>query len=144
MTLRRSDRRNFSRKVMSIAYERAKDAQGIPHCEGCTAPLMPGRFRYDHTIPWELSRDSSVGNCRLLCFNCDDGKTHQVDIPWIAKANRQRDKHRGAMERSRTPLPCGRNSSRKKTISGRVIPRVSQRQKMRAYLQDRGAVFEED
>jgi 5-methylcytosine-specific restriction enzyme A len=123
MKFRRSDRRNFTRKVMSIAYARATDADGVTRCEGCTAPVGPGGFRYDHTIPFELSRDSRVSNCRLLCTSCDDGKTHRMDIPWIAKANRQRDKHRGAFERSRRPLPCGHASPFKKTIGGRVVRR---------------------
>jgi len=139
MSFRRNDRRHFTKKVKLIALQMA-----LGRCEGCTAPLSVGHYTFDHKIPWELTRDSRVENCQILCDNCNDTKTGLRDIPLIAKANRQRDKHRGIVERSRTPLPCGRKSRMKKTIAGRVIPRVSGRQKLRAYLQERGAVFEED
>ena len=76
MTFRHTDRRNFTRKVKVIAFQKAKGK-----CEGCTARLALGHYTYDHKVPWELSRDSSVENCQVLCDNCDDGKTHQVDVP---------------------------------------------------------------
>ena len=138
MSFRRNDRRAFPAKVKNIAY-----AMTLGVCEGCTAPLRPGHFTYDHKIPWELSRDSRVENCQVLCDNCNDTKTSRRDIPLIAKANRQRAKHIGAVDKSRTPLPCGRGSRMKKQIGGRVVPRVSQREKLRAYLRDNGA-FEEE
>jgi len=91
MSFRGTDRRAFSRKVQRIAIARAKG-----HCQGCTAPLAPGRYRVDHIVPWELSRDSSINNAQVLCSSCDHGKTYRVDIPVIAKSDRQRDKHIGS------------------------------------------------
>jgi hypothetical protein len=134
-----SDRRHFTRKVKSARYAYVHGC-----CEGCGMSVRPGHFDYHHEPPWEIFHKSGFDECRLLCDLCHDHKSQTRDIPWIAKANRQRDKHRGAMERSRTPLPCGRNSSRKKTIQGKVILRVSEGEKLRAYLAEQGVRFEED
>lgn len=128
MSFRRNDRRTFSRKTMQIAYARTKDGEGVHRCQGCTAPLVPGKFIYDHVIPWEISRDSSIGNCQLLCAACDAIKTPLVDIPVIAKSNRQRDRHIGAVK-SRHPMQCGRASKRTKTFGHGVQPRLTQAQK---------------
>ena len=139
MSFRRNDRRHFTRKVMSARFAYAREC-----CEGCGAPVRQGHFDYHHEPPWEIARDSRFEACRLLCDLCHEGVTSSRDIPWIAKSDRQRDKHRAAMPPSTNPLPCGRGSRMKKTIGGRVIPRVSGSQKLRAYLAERGAEFEED
>ena len=39
-------RREFPAKVKLAAFKRAAD-----RCERCAAPLLPGRFDYDHVIP---------------------------------------------------------------------------------------------
>jgi 5-methylcytosine-specific restriction enzyme A len=132
MSFRRTDRRNFSRKVKQIAFARAHG-----HCQGCTAPLSVGHYVYDHVIPWELSRDSSIGNCQVICNACDSIKTGTRDLPRIAKSNRQRDRHIGAASKSRTPLPCGRDTGRSKTIRGEVVVRMSGAQKHALMLEHR-------
>jgi hypothetical protein len=45
-----------------------------------------------------------------------------VDVPVIRKAQRKEAKHLGARKSAR-PLPAGRSSPWKKTLSGKVVPR---------------------
>lgn len=119
MNFRQNDRRNFTRKVKVIAWRRCK---GL--CEGCGVPLVSGHIRYDHKNPWELSRDSSVDNCQIICDTCDAPKT-AGDQTTIAKSNAVRDKHIGAMPRSRNPLPGSRRSPFKFKIGGGIVDRLT-------------------
>lgn len=132
MTFRRDDRRDFSRKVKLVAFAKAKG-----HCDGCTAPLCVGHFVYDHIVPWALGRDSSIANCQVLCDACNTIKTGTLDVPVIAKSNRQRDRHIGAKGKSRTPLPCGRDSWAQKKVGGKVVRRASGLDKHRALMAKR-------
>ena len=97
-------RRNFSAAVKRAAWQRCNG-----RCQDCTAPVAAGGFIYDHIVPWELTRDSSLGNCQVLCLSCDDDKTYGRDIPMIAAADRKADFHLGVSGpgRGRCPLPCG-------------------------------------
>lgn len=124
MPFRRHDPRHFFRKVKSTAYRRCN---GL--CQSCNAALRPGYFEYHHTIPWAISHDSTLHNCTVLCLPCHGLVTDAVDIPTIAKSNRQRDRHIGAMDKSRNPFPCGRDSAKSKTVRGRVVVRLSGAQK---------------
>jgi hypothetical protein len=54
--------------------------------------------------------------------SCHKAKTAD-DVGSIAKANRARNRHLGAKPPSRTPLPCGRGSKWKRTMSGRTVLR---------------------
>ena len=116
-TFRRRDRREFPRKVKLIAFQRCHGK-----CEKCEVPLSVGHFIYDHIIAWELSRDSSVDNCQVVCSNCDAPKTAK-DQTVIAKSNRVRDNHIGARNPSRHPLPGSRRSPFKMKIGGGVVDR---------------------
>lgn len=109
-------RREFTAKVKYAAFERAAG-----HCEICTAFLMPGRFRYDHRIPDYLGGEPTLENCVVQCITCDKPKT-AADQTTIAKVKRVRARHIGASE-SRTPMPCGKRSKWKRTMSGKVVPR---------------------
>lgn len=142
MNFRRNDRRAFSRKVKTIAYARQKDDRGLARCAKCTAALRPGHFRYDHIEPWELGRDSRLENCQVICDGCDAVKT-PGDQAVIAKSNAVRDKHRGAGPRSRSPMPCGRQSRRSRTIRGRVVPRLTGAQKHARTMAARAIGFAE-
>jgi 5-methylcytosine-specific restriction enzyme A len=60
--------RRFTRKVKRLAFDRCGG-----RCEGrlddgarCAVTLATGRIIYDHRIPWEISRDSSLVNCQVL------------------------------------------------------------------------------
>jgi 5-methylcytosine-specific restriction enzyme A len=79
----------FSAKIRDAAYERAGGC-----CEECGRRLATGDIEYDHRIPWDTSRDSSLQNCVCLCRGCHRGKT-RADIKDIAKGRRVRRKHRG-------------------------------------------------
>jgi len=79
-----STRRNFSAAVKRAAWQRCNG-----RCQDCTAPVAAGGFIFDHIVPWELTRDSSIANCQVLCLTCDDDKTYGRDIPMIAEADRK-------------------------------------------------------
>ena len=108
----------FPAKIKVAAY---RLCQG--RCEGCTAPLLPGRFQYDHRLPVAMGGASSLDNCEVLCSACHGAKTCERDIPTIAKSNRVRNKFIGAKTPSRRPLPGGRNSKYKIKLDGSVVPR---------------------
>ena len=84
-------RQEFSTKVRLAAYDRAAG-----HCEGCTAPLRPGKYAYDHRIPAGLDGPPTLENCQVLCDACHSPKTRHEDVPTIAKSKRVRAKHAGA------------------------------------------------
>jgi hypothetical protein len=111
-------RQEFPAKVKVAAFERCKG-----RCEGCTAPLRPGKFRYDHRIPDALGGKPTLENCQVLCLACDAPKTNGQDIPAIAKANRVRSKFIGAKAPSRRPLPGGKNDKFKRTIGRGTVLR---------------------
>jgi len=110
-------RREFPAKVKIAAFKRAAD-----HCEGCSAPLMPGRFDYDHVIPDWMGGEPTLENCAVLCKSCHGTKTGQQDAPTIAKAKSVQRKHIGA-HKSRNPPPGGRGDKRKRKIDGTVVRR---------------------
>lgn len=120
-----TDRRQFSPAVKRATFER---------CGGrcaCTAKLAPGNVIYDHRIPWEISRDSSLDNCEPRCRACDHTKTYEIDIPIIAKVKRMADAHINARSPSSRPMPCGRNSGFKKTMRGQIVARFNMAQMLR-------------
>jgi len=132
-------RRTFAPAVKRAAWKRCN---GL--CEKCTAPVAAGGFIYDHRIPWEISRDSSLSNCQILCKSCDKLKTYGDDIPTIAHVHRMGDFHFGVRGPGQgdSRLPCGRLSVHRKTIKGRVIERATQSQLHRAAMVRRYGGFE--
>jgi HNH endonuclease len=138
--------RFFSNETRRALMRRASASNGIPQCEwlfgfGCGAALRPGKYVYDHIVPYELTRDSTFENAQVLCDNCNGKKTFVCDVPRIAKAKRVEDKHIGAERQSRRPMPCGRNSRRKMKIGGGTEPRMNLSQKMAALREKLGGVY---
>ena len=129
--------RFFSKQVKRDAFARAAG-----RCQGICGhkEVVTGQFVYDHIVPYQISHDSTLANCQLLCDTCDAIKTYQIDIPDIAKSNRVRDRHIGANV-IRKPLPCGRNSKRSMTMSGKVVPRLTLGQRMKRMRKKLGGVF---
>lgn len=84
----------FSRKVRRRIIERAQGK-----CEKCGAVLKPGAGEIDHILAAELGGEATPANGRLLCKVCHLAKTAD-DVRRIRKADRQRDKHIGAMKPS--------------------------------------------
>lgn len=107
-----SGRLEFSRKTRAAVHLRAGGC-----CELCGARLKVGEGEVDHILAAELGGDASIDNARLLCRVCHREKTTS-DVRRIRKADRQRDKHTGAVKRSRNPLPFGRGSDKKAKIGG--------------------------
>ena len=119
--------RFFTKKIKRAALARA---DGVCEC-GCGLPLIVPRIRFDHRIPWTLTRNSSLANCQVLRFECDAEKTYQRDLPMIADTRRMGDFHAGISgpgKNNGPKLPCGRMSVTRKTIKGRVVERQTQAQ----------------
>ena len=84
-------RRDFPRKVKAQAILRANGC-----CEACSAKLKVGEAEVDHILPDALGGEPILSNARVLCRVCHRAKTDQ-DIGRIRKADRQRDRHSGAL-----------------------------------------------
>ena len=110
-----SRRSEFSAKIRVAAYERAKG-----RCEGCTAPLLAGRFQYDHDIPDGLGGEATLDNCKVLCSACHGEKTAKEDVPTIARAKRKQRNHIGARPKPRNLLPGSKGSGFRKKLNGEV------------------------
>jgi 5-methylcytosine-specific restriction endonuclease McrA len=98
-------RHEFSRKIKAAAI-----ARSAGKCERCSATLKPGEAECDHVLPDALGGEPTLANCMVLCRTCHrgpEGKTTQ-DIRRVRKADRQRDKHSGAVK------PAGKIASRPK------------------------------
>jgi hypothetical protein len=117
--------RRFTRAVMREALARSGR-----RCI-CTALLAPGNVHYDHVTPWEISRDSSLANCKAVCRACHDQKTYATDIPLIAKLKRMGDAHMGARKIASRPFPFGRGSGFKMTMGRKIVARMTLGQQMR-------------
>lgn len=113
-----SRRVEFPAKVKVAAFERCGG-----RCEKCTAPLRPGKFRYDHIVPLAIGGESTLENCQCVCTTCDAPKTYGQDIPAIRKADRAKARHIGAKAKPRRRLPGGRDSKFKIKLDGTVVPR---------------------
>jgi 5-methylcytosine-specific restriction endonuclease McrA len=115
-------RAEFSKKTMREAYERSEGlCEGLrPSGERCCAPV-DHKKHFDHVVPDALGGDTSLINCAVLCVPCHKAKTSKIDVPMIAKAKRNYDKHRGIKKPSR--FPGSRDSKFKKRMDGSVVLR---------------------
>lgn len=84
-------RRDFPRKVKAQAILRAGGC-----CEACSARLKVGEAEVDHILPDALGGEPALANARVLCRVCHREKSTD-DIGRIRKADRQRDRHTGAL-----------------------------------------------
>jgi 5-methylcytosine-specific restriction protein A len=128
--------RQFSRDTMRLAWNRCGG-----RCERCSTKLTSGNTNYDHEISYELSYDSSVWNCQVLCKTCHSYKTGAQDAPVIAEATRQSDLHHGITGPGlgRAPMAAGRKSRLKKTFRHGVVDRKTQVELYRTFMRDRFA-----
>jgi 5-methylcytosine-specific restriction protein A len=109
-------RTEFSTKIRDQAYERSG---GFCEC-GCGRPLVVGQIDYDHRIPWDISRDSTLQNCVCMLRGCHRTKT-RADIRDIAKGRRIRRKHRGIHKRS--GFATNRDGPFKRKLDGTIEKR---------------------
>lgn len=87
-------RRDFPRKIKAQAILRANGC-----CEKCSAKLKVGEAEVDHVLPDALGGEPVLSNAEVLCSHCHKAKTGD-DVRRIRKADRQRDRHTGALAKS--------------------------------------------
>ncbi|SDD93719.1 hypothetical protein SAMN05216337_101791 [Bradyrhizobium brasilense] len=119
-------RRKLSSSQREALYDRCRGDNEFPICNipNCGLPVKPGeRWVESHfPVPHALG-GTETGVAHEAC---NKFYAEHVEVPRIAKAKRVRRKHIGAHV-SRTPLPGGRNDSRKRLIGGGVEPRGARR-----------------
>lgn len=106
------ERVEFSKKTRIEAFQRCAG-----RCEKCDAHLKVGEAEYDHVIPYYFTRDSSLGNCQVLCVPCHrgvGGKTAD-DQADISKSKRIWMKHNGVWPESKAKLK-GRSFAKTRNI----------------------------
>lgn len=120
-------RREFDRKTRAAIIHRATNKAGHVVCEGCGLVLGKKPFEVDHTIPEALVMDKSrpltAADGKLLGKACCHAPKTAEDIRRIRKADRQRDRHTGAMRKTSRPLPGSRASGWKQKLSGEWVRR---------------------
>jgi 5-methylcytosine-specific restriction enzyme A len=116
-------RQEFSKATMREALTRSQGlCEGItPSGERCNANLWQKARHFDHIVPCAIGGDNSLANCATLCVACHKAKTIKIDVPMIAKAKRNYDKHRGIRKPSK--FAGSRNSKWKKKLNGEVVLR---------------------
>jgi 5-methylcytosine-specific restriction protein A len=93
-------------------------------CHLCSMKIDAGQeWDVSHDTPLEMGGDDAGDNLKPAHRRCHRHHTATVDVPIIRKAQRKEAKHIGARKSAR-PLPAGRSSPWKKTLSGKVVPRV--------------------
>jgi hypothetical protein len=101
-------------------YEQARGGAEFPTCNLCPFVVLPGqKWVVSHApVPHALGgTKTGVAHKR-----CNDEHWAKVEAPMLAKVGRQYDKHRG-IHVSRSPMPGGKDDSRKRTMDGRVVDR---------------------
>lgn len=92
MSMRGDQRQEFSQKVRKLAFKRCCDngtKPGKPQCENCGNELVSGNIEYEHLVPDGLGGEPTLENCGVWCARpCSSKKTHTVDNPAMAKADR--------------------------------------------------------
>ena len=99
----RSRRLEFTAATKRDAFSRSG---GVCEChrihwlkrpDGCGVKLVAGGIRYEHINPDAIRQDNSLDNAAVLCKICWLEKSARYDLPTIAKSNRTRSKHIGAV-----------------------------------------------
>lgn len=94
-------RREFPRRIRAAIILRATNGGGLVCCEGCGLVLGKKPFEVDHTIPEALVMDKTrpltAADGKLLGKACCHTPKTADDIGRIRKADRQRDRHTGAI-----------------------------------------------
>lgn len=92
-------------------------------CALCGGKIMAGEaWDAHHEIELAIGGEDGGDNLVPAHAKCHRRHTAEVSAPRVAKTLRQQAKHLGA-SRSRTPMPCGRNSALKRRMDGTVVPR---------------------
>jgi hypothetical protein len=100
----RNRRTEFTKDTKRQAFARSG---GICEChlipelrrpDGCGIVLRPGHINYEHIHQDALGGSNDISNCCVLARNCWREKTDTIDLPLIAKSNRQSLTQRAASE----------------------------------------------
>jgi 5-methylcytosine-specific restriction protein A len=110
------DRPSISRKQRVVIFMKTDG-----HCYACGQKLRGDAWEAEHPLARELGGSDDIEALLPICSPCHKPKT-AADQKAIAKVKRIRDKHIGAA-RSKSPMPCGRNSRYKKLMNGKVVTR---------------------
>jgi hypothetical protein len=128
--------RQFSKEVKRLAWKRCAS-----RCENgdCGASISFRVYHFDHRIRWELTRDSTLANCQVLCVWCHLDKTAS-EAGDIAKADHAADRHDGLAGpgRGNRPMGAGRKSGLTKTFNHGVQRRPEPGDRHRALMAWRG------
>jgi 5-methylcytosine-specific restriction protein A len=116
-------RRRLSSSAREALYDRCRGDKPFPDCNICGQPVDGTRQAWDESHdpdgPPHCFGGTETGVAHRRC-NRRHGA--QVVVPMDAKATRVRQKSIGAFV-TRYKLPGGRDSDRKRTVDGRVVPR---------------------
>lgn len=113
-------RRRLSSSAREALYDRCRGDKAVPECNLCGLPILLNE-------PWDESHEgapSALGGTEsgVAHRQCNRDHGAKVVTPMVAKAKRGRQKHIGAF-RTKVPMPCGRASSRSKSMNGGVKQR---------------------
>ena len=124
------NRRPLSSSAREALYDRCRGDQEFPACNICGLPVDGTRQAWDESHDPE-GPPRALGGTETGVAHRDCNRRHgaQVVVPMLAKADRVRQKFIGASI-SRAAMPCGRASRFKRTIGGRVVPRLSRAEKL--------------
>lgn len=95
-------RKEFGKRVRAQAFKRC-GGPDHPKCEGCSQPLQPGKFQFDHIVPDGLGGEPTLENCKVLCSACHTEKTEKQDKPVMRKADAQQKAHWGLNPKGSIP-----------------------------------------
>lgn len=104
---------------------RVRDRDGGRCKCGCGRIIRVGdKWQTDHIIAIINGGENRESNLRTLLTACHLVKT-MADVSDKAAAYERRLSHLG-LRKAKRPMPCGKRSNLKKTMSGKVVPRMSQ------------------
>lgn len=144
-------RPKFTTRHRDYLYSEARAAAGLagrgehPICPICDAPVFGDIEPWDEvhvTVPRCFGgKSKTVGHRR-----CNQLENNTTVTPAFAKAERVRKRHLGITGPGlgRHPMPCGRRSSLRKTMTGEVLPRPNPGQAHRDFVRRRRFVEVED
>lgn len=104
-------------------------------CNLCDLPVSRDEDWHESHIgvPKALG-GNKVGIAHADC-NLEDGRKNVV--PFVARANRMLKTNLGTALLSDTPLPFGRRDPFRKTIKGKIVPRLTQVERHQLMMTDR-------
>jgi 5-methylcytosine-specific restriction protein A len=120
----RARRLEFTAETKRSAFARSG---GICEChlipwlkrpDGCGVRLVAGAIFYEHVIQDAIRPDNSLDNCAVLTRTCWKEKTARIDLPVIAKSNRVRNRHIGAVATPQQVIVGSRASGWKNHMRG--------------------------